>query len=212
MAPMSRSVVASAALLGLAVLAIPASSSRARADEPPATGQPRARAARAPVPLDGIAAIVDDVVIFRSEVAARARRFEPTLSHDPTKRRVELAAMEKQLLARMIDEILVTKDAKALHIEVTAAEVSTGIASVAQANNMDRKALEAEVKKAGFTRAEYEDEIRRQIAEQRWLLARAAGKIDRKKAADNEAFAAAVEKQRDILLADLRSRAFIEIR
>jgi peptidyl-prolyl cis-trans isomerase SurA len=200
---MPRPVVAALALLGLA---ISASSSGAHADEP------RARVARAPVPLDGIAAIVDDVFIFRSEVAARAKRFEATLSHDPTKRRSELAAMHKQLLARMIDELLVTKDAKALHIEVTEAEVNAGVASVAQANNMDRKALEAEVKKAGFSRAEYEEEIKRQIAEQRWLVARAAGKIDRKKAVDNEAFAAAVEKQREILLADLRSRAFIEIR
>lgn len=200
---MPRSVVALAALVGLA---LGASTSPARAEEP------RVRAARAPVPLDGIAAVVDDVYIFRSEVAARARRFEGTLSHDPVKRRAELAAMDKQILARMIDEILVTKDAKALHIEVTDAEVDAGIASVAQANNMDRRALEAEVKKAGFSRAEYQEEIKRQIAEQRWLLTRAAGKIDRKKAADTEAFAAAVEKQRDALLVELRSRAFIEIR
>lgn len=200
---MSRPVVVVAALLGLAITA---SSSAARADEP------RARVARAPVPLDGIAAIIDDVFIFRSDVAARAKRFEPTLSHDPTKRRAELAAMEKQLLARMIDELLVTRDAKALHIEVTDAEVNAGVASVAQANNMTRNALEAEVKKAGFSRVEYEEEIKRQIAEQRWLLVRAAGKIDRKKAADNEAFAAAVEKQREALVVELRSRAFIEIR
>ena len=198
---MSRPVVA--ALLGLAITA---GFSAARAEEP------RARVARAPVPLDGIAAIIDDVFIFRSDVAARAKRFEPTLSHDPTKRRAELAAMEKQLLARMIDELLVTRDAIALHIEVTEAEVNAGVASVAQANNMTRHALEAEVKKAGFSRVEYEEEIKRQIAEQRWLLLRAAGKIDRKKAADKEAFAAAVEKQRDVLLVELRSRAFIEIR
>jgi len=198
---MPRSVVA--ALLGLAIAC---SSSGARAEEP------RPRVARAPVPLDGIAAIVDDVLIFRSDVAARARRFEATLSPDPIKRRTELATMEKQIVARLIDEILVTKDVKALHIEVTDAEVNAGIATVAQANNMDRKALEAEVKKAGFSRGEYEEEIKRQIAEQRWLLVRASGKIDRKKATDAEAFQAAVEKQRDILLADLRSRAFIEIR
>jgi parvulin-like peptidyl-prolyl isomerase len=159
-----------------------------------------------------IAAIVEDVVIFRSDVAARTKRFESTLSHDPTKRRAELASMGKQILNRMIDEVLVAKDVQALHIEVTDAEVNAGVASVAQANNMDRKALEAEVKKAGFTRIEYEQEIRRQIAEQRWLLARAAGKIDRKKAADAEAFQAAVEKQHDLLDAELRSRAFIEIR
>src|SRR4051794_15614145 len=49
--------------------------------------EPRSRVARAPVPLDGIAALVDDVRIFRSDVIARARHFEEKLSKDPTKRR-----------------------------------------------------------------------------------------------------------------------------
>ncbi len=203
MGAMPRSVVAVAVLLGLAITC---GSSAVRAEEPPP------RAARAPVPLDGIAAIVDGVYIFRSAVAARARRFEMTLSGDPTKRRAELAAMQKQLVARMIDDVLVSKDARVLHITVSGAEVSAGIDSVAKTNNLTRTALEAEVKKAGFTRSEYEDEIRRQITEQRWLLLRAAGRIDRKKAADNDAFAAAIEKQRELVLSDLRSRAFIEIR
>jgi peptidyl-prolyl cis-trans isomerase SurA len=163
---MVRSAVASAALIGLAI-ACGATSAHAE--------EPRARAARAPVPLDGIAAVVDDVFVFRSDVNARVRHYEATLSKDPTKRRAELAAMEKALVAKIIDELLIAKDAKALHIEVTDAEVSAGVTSVAQANNLNRKALETEVQKAGFTLAEYQEEIRRQIAEQKWLIARASG-------------------------------------
>ena len=171
-----------------------------------------ARAPRAPVPLDGIAAIVDDVLIFRSDVTARARPFEAKLAADPLKRRAELVELSHQLLSRMIDEALVAKDAQSLHLDVSDAEISTAITTVAQQNNIDRKTLDAELVKQGFTQLAYREELRRQILEQKWLMARAAGKIDRKKAPDAASFQAAVEKQREVLLVDLRSHAYIEVR
>jgi len=174
--------------------------------------EPRARVARAPVPLDGIAAIVDDEIVFRSDLDAQVRHFESKLSRDPVQRRAELAAMEKELLARAVDTILIARDCKRLQLEATDAEVSAGIESVAKANNFTRKRLETEIKNAGFTTLEYQEEIRRQILEQRWLMARAAGKIDRKKTPDAASFQAELEKQREVLLVDLRSRAYIEVR
>lgn len=174
--------------------------------------EPRARIARAPVPLDGVAAVVDGVVIFRSDVNARARRFESKLSTDPLRRRAELVELQKTLLARMIDEVLFMVDAAKLHVEASDAEVSAGIASVAQTNKMDRKQLEAEVLKAGYSLPEYQEEIRKQIIEQRWLMQRSAGKLDRSKLTDQAAMQAALEKQRELLLVDLRSRAHIEVR
>ena len=77
---------------------------------------------------------------------------------------------------------------------------------------MDRKHLEAEVLKAGFSLAEYQEEIRRQILEQKWLMTRAASKVERSKTPDPAVFQAAIEKQRELLLIELRSRSFIEIR
>lgn len=174
--------------------------------------EPRTRVARAPVPLDGVAAVVDDVFLFRSDVNARVRHFEEKLSKDPVKRRTELAELEKTLLARMIDEVLVMKDAAKLQIEATDAEVSAGIASVAQNNKMDRKQLEIEVMKSGYSIPEYQEEIRKQIVEQRWLLQRASQKIDRRKMPDSAAFQAALEKHHELLLVDLRSSAYIEVR
>jgi parvulin-like peptidyl-prolyl isomerase len=195
--------------LFVAVLATAATvsfGSEARAEEP------RARVARAPVPLDGIAAVVDDTTIFRSEVIARARHFEDKLSKDPVKRRTELVDLQKQVLGRLIDEVLIAKDAVRLHLEVTGAEVAAGITSVAQSNNLDRKRLEAEVVKAGFTFPEYQEEIRRQILEQKWLMTRAAGKIERSKNPDPATFQAAIDKQRELLIGELRSHTFVEIR
>lgn len=195
-----------ALLTAALALAISAAAPLARAEEP------RTRVARAPIPLDGVAAVVDGTVIFRSEVNARARHFEPKLSSNPLVRRKEMAELQKTLLQRMIDEILFMADAARLKIEASDAEVNAGIASVAQANKMDRKQLEAEVMKSGYSLPEYQEEIRKQIIEQRWLLQRAAPKIDRKKVADTAAFQAALEKEREGLLAELRGRAFVEVR
>lgn len=194
-------------VLATAVLAASLAPSVARADE-----APRARVARAPVPLDGVAAVVEDVFIFRSEIAHRTKHFEAKLSRDPVKRRAELVELEKQILARLIDEVLMTRDAAKLHLEVTDAEVNAGIASVAESNKVSRKELEVEVLKVGYTLAEYQEEIRRQIIEQKWLLTRATGKIDRKKTPDASTFQAALEQQREQLLLELRSRAYIEVR
>lgn len=174
--------------------------------------EPRARVARAPVPLDGVAAVVDEAFIFRSDVDARVRHHEPKLSKDPVKHRTELADLANALLASMIDEILFLNDAAKLGIEATDADVNAGIASVAQSNKMDRKQLEIEVMKTGYSIREYREEIRKQIIEQRWLLQRAGGKIDRTKMPDSIAFQAALAKQRERLLVDLRSRAYIEVR
>jgi parvulin-like peptidyl-prolyl isomerase len=207
MAAMFRSLVVGRVAVGLAVFSVLSLPSRdARAEEP------RARVARAPVPLDGVAAIVDDVVIFRSDIAQRAKHFDQQLSKNPVERRAELVALQKQLLSRAIDEILIAKEAAKLHIVASDEDVAAALGSVAAANKMDRSKLEAEVVKQGFTLVEYREELRRQIVEQRWLVSQAGAKIDRKLANDAAALQAAFDKQRDVLLVDLRSRTFIEIK
>lgn len=205
MSRMARSF-ATAALVAAASISLSISPNSARAEEP------RARAARAPVPLDGVAAIVENVTIFRSDIAARVRLLEQRLSKDPIQRRAEMLALSKEILSRLIDEELVKKDAARLQIEASDSDVADGIAAVAQNNGMDKKTLELEITKLGYTMGQYRDEIRRQIVEQRWIMMRAGGKIDRKKTPDAASFQAAFEKVREGLVIELRSRAFIEIR
>jgi hypothetical protein len=201
-----RSLLAALLRAPLLALALVVGTSEAHAEEP------RARLARAPVPLDAIAAIVDDVVVFRSELDAQVRHLEQKLSHDPIQRRVEIVTLEKELLSRGIDAILIARDCKRLHLEATDAEVSAGIDSVAQANKLTRKLLDGEIAKAGYSAVDYQEEIRRQVLEQKWLVSRVAGKIDRKKVTDPAAIQAFLEKQREVFLVDLRKHAYIELR
>ena len=72
--------------------------------------------------------------------------------------------------------------------------------------------LEKEVAKAGYSLVEYQEEIRRQVLEQKWLLLRTSGKVDRKLAADPATFASLMEKQHEQLIAELRANSFLEIR
>ena len=192
-------------LLG-ALLLVSALTFNARADDV------RPRGPVPPAPIDGIAAIVDDVTIYRSDVAARIKRLESTLSRDPSERRKQLAELARGMVGRLVDETLITKDAAALKLEVESSEVVDAIDTVAAANKMDRKQLAADVALAGYSPAEYREEIRRQLLEQKWLVWGAMNKIDRRRFSDPAALKEAVERQRRILLNELRSRAYIEIR
>ena len=200
---------------GLLFLPLSALSARAAPPAAPASNAARAPApkgARAPVPLDGVVAIVDDVVFFRSDVIGRLKRLDAKLAKDPAERRDQQAELVKMIIGRLIDEVLVNKDAAKLHIEVSDADVDRGVDMVASQNKVDRKVLEAEVKDSGYTLPEYRDELRKQILEEKWLLVRAAGKIDRTKAKNPADIEVAFENQRKVLLAELRSHAFIELR
>lgn len=181
-----------------------------------ATAQPRAdgtqRGPRAPVPLDGIAAVVDESVIFRSDVALRAKPFLERLSKDPVQRRVQLGALHKELLQHMIDELLVAKDAAVAQISVTDAEVAAGVAQVAAKNNVTRAQLEAEVKRQGLTVREYEEEVRRQIVEGKWLNLRVAVKLDRVALSDPATLEQQLLQERAVYVQELRKRAYIEVR
>ena len=183
--------------LGLAVVAVALASAPARA---------------APIPIDGIAAVVDDVILYRSEVLARMRHHDAQLAMDPDKRKTELAELYRVFVRRMVDETLIEKDAKRLAIAVTEAEVETGVLAVAAQNKVTREQLENQIARTGFTTASYRAEIRRQLLEGKWIVQRSVGKIDRAKASDPAAFEVALEKQRASVLAELRMRAFLEIR
>ena len=181
-----------------------------------ALAQPRAdgtqRGQRAPVPLDGVAAIVDDAVIFRSDVVSRSKPFLEKLSKDPNERRAQVGQLHKEMLQNLIDEILVGRDAAKAQLTASDAEVSAAVGQIAAANKLDRAQLEAEVKKQGLSQREYEDEIKRQIVEGKWLNLRVAGRIDRGASSDPAKLQQELLTQRALYVAELRNRAYIEIR
>ncbi|MBK7828114.1 SurA N-terminal domain-containing protein [Nannocystis sp.] len=159
-------------------------------------------------PIDGIAAIVDDALIFRSEVIARAR---PQLTQHADAGPAEREALEREVLAQMIEEALIAADAARLHIAVTEAELAGALAMVRDMNGIDSAGLEAQIRRAGMSYEEYEAQLRSYLLEQKWLISHTEA-MDPYLFPDEASHTAAYAAQRRILVEALRSRAFIEVR
>jgi peptidyl-prolyl cis-trans isomerase SurA len=152
--------------------------------------------------LDGIAGIVDDEIILRSQVWARARKFKKSLDRAGTP--VPQATLEAKILDRLIDDILVSREARLLKLTVDAPEVEGALDLIAQQNKITKPKLLEAVVAEGLTQDEYKEEIRRQILEGKWLRVRMQGRISTDEAA--------LAKERDRLLDEMRKAAFVEVR
>ena len=146
--------------------------------------------------LDGVAARVDDKVIFVSDVRERAR--PPYAS----------AAMRAALDA-LIDAAVVAKEAKREMVDVTPDEIKRARATVASQNGLTEEQLTAEVHKQGMTDASYDALIREQYLEGKLLQLDSAKEVRPTKPDELEAWAA---KRRAVLMQRLRAAAVIEVR
>lgn len=140
-----------------------------------------------PVLVDRVVAIVDGELVFQSRVERRA-------SLRPGPKDVRRARAE------LIDELLIAKDA---HTTPSEEEVDRALETIMKDNQLDRPTLEAELKRQGLSLSEYRGQLRTQLLEMRWLMARANGASLK----TTEAIAALREQ----LLAPLRKRAVIEV-
>ncbi len=162
--------------------------------------------------IDRVVAVVDDGVILRSEVVARAR---PLVRGQG---KVDLAAVHKSVLEVMIEERLIGRRAKELHVTVSDAEITAAMDRVAQAAGVTREKLDAEVKRQGMTLAEYRAEIGRQLLEAKWTMIEVRPKVttrpktDKPTPEEERAFASEMAKRRAEAVDRLRAAAFVELR
>jgi peptidyl-prolyl cis-trans isomerase SurA len=177
----------------------------------PGTVGARAEPRPPPERLDGIAALVDGVPIFRSVLARRVapvlalRRAEKPLGS------LEEMKLGREVLEQMIDETLIAVDAGRIGIVATEAELAAAIAMVKQMSGIDAAQLEAEVARSGLSFLEYEDLLRQQILEQKWIIYHTSG-MDTYLFADAAGFNEAYAAERQRLVSGLRERSFIEVR
>lgn len=119
------------------------------------------------MPLDRVAAVVDDSPILRSEVVERA---EPELRRleaegiDPeeeARRRLDLLRASLQV---MIDERLLDEQLKSANVSVTNEELDASIADVKRNNHLqDDQAFEAALAHEGLTLDTYRTNLKRQL-------------------------------------------------
>lgn len=112
--------------------------------------------------LDGIAAVVNDGVITRNQLADAIQLTQKQLaaSHAPVP---PPNVLRKKVLQNLIDTQIQLQIAKKIGIKVDDATVTGAINQIAQGNGVTIEDLEAKVQQEGFTLDQYRKEIKKQI-------------------------------------------------
>lgn len=132
---------------------------------------PRAPAPTAPRSLeraDGTVAVVNGSPVLVSYVRARAAR----LAAKGT------PASDAAALAQLVEERVVEFDFEDHHITVTSDEVDAHIEAAAKGKGMTRRQLIDAVVATHGTEQDYRDEVRREMAEAKWIEARVRPLVD----------------------------------
>lgn len=172
-----------------------------------------ATAGAAPRLLERIIAVVDDKPIFLSELRARARPVLAKLAGDEKRALTEgeVAAAERELLDRIIDERIFAVDPDTRFLEVTTVDVDDAVLAMAKDGKTTPDALYASAAGLGLDRAAFREEIRRQLLDVKWTIAVLRPRV-RLPATDSAGFTEALAAERAKERARLRSRHYVEVR
>ncbi|MBI5537213.1 MAG: peptidylprolyl isomerase [Deltaproteobacteria bacterium] len=130
--------------------------------------------------VEKVVAVVGEKAILLSELRARARPFLAQIYQrlPPGAQQAEAVdQLSRQVLARMIDDVLERQVADKHHISVTSEEIDGALERLAGMQNLTVDQLMSEAIQSGLTAQEYRDEIRRQLLEGKLLELRVKGRV-----------------------------------
>jgi peptidyl-prolyl cis-trans isomerase SurA len=134
----------------------------ALAQAPAPGGAPQPAAARKIVPVDRIVAVVNDEVLTLNELNERAdivvRQLRGAGGRVPPQ-----DVLQRQLLERMIDELVQVQMAKEMGIKVDDATLDKTIQRIADDNNLSMTAFRAALERDGIRYERFRDDIRREL-------------------------------------------------
>jgi peptidyl-prolyl cis-trans isomerase SurA len=125
----------------------------------------RAGAAPAWTPVDGVAAVVNDSAILKSDVARRIAQYRTAVKTppDPEKAAQQDEAIRSAAVRDLCDEMLLAQEAARQRIEVPEGELDMAVAQIKQQNKFDDAALAKALAANGLTLALYRDDLRKQL-------------------------------------------------
>jgi peptidyl-prolyl cis-trans isomerase SurA len=129
--------------------------------------------------VEKVVTVVGEKAILLSELRQRARPFMLHIYQrvPPAQQAEAIDSLSRQVLQRMIDDVLERQVADKHHINVTSEEIDTSLERLATLQNLTVDELMAEAYRSGMTAQEYRDEIRRQILETKLLDLRVKGRV-----------------------------------
>jgi parvulin-like peptidyl-prolyl isomerase len=166
--------------------------------------------------VDKIVAVVGEVSILRSDVLAAARPFYVKIGK-PEEHPKEIEQLHQDILARMVEDVLVAREARRLNLEVRPAEIDQAKEWIAKQNKLTREQLEAEVRKQGVSKEEYDAELHRQLLAEKWVATKVRPRVKMaaptsEKPEDQAPFIHALEDERRKAIAELRRTTYVEVR
>lgn len=165
--------------------------------------------------VDRVVAVVHDDVILLSELRTRAKPFDKVIEAQ-TKPGPERAAvdaqMRRELLEKLIEEQLIEREARRLHLTTTPEEVDAAVGEVAKSQSMSVHQLFFVARGAGLDEADYRHEIRRQIVERKVLTLQVVPRIRGYFKLSVAAQAERLAEARATWMTQLKKAVFIEVR
>jgi len=163
--------------------------------------------------IDRVVGVVGRTPILQSEVRARARPYltSPQFPKEPSARTIESQVM-REVLDRIIDEVLIETDAKRDAITVSTEEVETAIQTVARTQNLSIDQLLRAARDAGLDENAYRAEIRRHVLDGKVTSIRVRGRLKGLSDLPEASRAMRVEQERRVWLGELRRSTFVEVR
>jgi peptidyl-prolyl cis-trans isomerase SurA len=130
--------------------------------------------------VEKVVAVVGEKAILLSELRQRARPYMTQILQKvpPGVQQTEMIdTLNRQMLQRMIDEVLERQIADKHHINVSSEEIDAALDRVASAQGLTVDHLIGEAVRGGLTAQEYREEIRRQLLDGKLLELRVKGRV-----------------------------------
>lgn len=166
--------------------------------------------ARADVLVDRIVAVVGARAITLSELRQRLVPFQKQVDaqkRSAGERAAAYATLNREMLDRMIDEVLLAAAAKAANVVVEREEIDRAIAMIAAQGKVSPAELVSEAERQGMPQAAYRAELGRQILEMKLMQRRFP-----RQAAASAKDPSVLERERVGWLRELREATYVDVR
>lgn len=168
-----------------------------------AAAPPDAAAARPDewILVERVVAVIDDDIVLASELDRRVAQARVAVGKLPEPERAQrLASLPRETLQTIVEERLVAQAAADLAITVDDTTVDAAVAQVREFNKLDDAGLETALVEAGWTLADYRQDLRRLLLRFKLITALHAASVTISDAAVQQAYAA--EKARNPALGE----------
>lgn len=114
-------------------------------------------------PIDKIVAIVNDSVITTRQLNNQVAQIKQRMKKSGSKEQPDPAMLRRQVLEQMINRELELQQAKQMGVQVTSEQLKQALMRIAKGNHMTLNQLYASARSQGFTRREFQQEIKTEI-------------------------------------------------